>query len=98
MFCIAVFRSNGLALGLNIKSTALKQRSPEDWYPLCITVYAPVISIPGPRAGNIEETPGLKCRDLISDERRQCRGFNFQPIHGHIYSKHILDTCIYFNI
>ena len=38
VFCIAIFRSNGLALGLNIQTTALKQHSPEDLYYLCINV------------------------------------------------------------
>ena len=37
--------------------------------------YAPVICIPGsPMAGDNGDTAELKCRDLISDESRQCRG------------------------
>ena len=40
--------------------------------------YAPVIWNPGPYgAADSGDIAGLKCRDLTSDESRQCRGFNF---------------------
>ena len=46
--------------------------------------HATVICIPGaPMARNCMENAGLKCQELTSDE---CRGFNFPPIHGHVYS------------
>ena len=38
-------------------------------------INAPVICIPGTRrAGDSGDIAGLKCRDLISDVSRQCRG------------------------
>ena len=49
------------------------------------SVSAPVICIPGPpRAGD----SGAKAPGFTSDEHRQCRGFNFPPIHGAHFESH----------
>ena len=59
---------------------------------------APVICIPGsPGAGDSGNIAGLKCLALTSDVSRQCRGYDFPPIHCHINLNLILMIFLIFN-
>ena len=55
------------------KSGSLRERDVNSFFYLCSLPGAVICILCSPRAVDSGDTTGLKCRDLTSDESRQCR-------------------------